>query len=348
VTNTNCFYTKDNTAAPQIADVCECGGETQMQGEIPMSPYWSRANGACVIPEAWHGVWQYNNVPQSWTQIGGDVRQIYAGAAGLVATDTMDNLMLYSGTPQQWTTIGGPGAMFAVDSTIIGLHPDAGGVSAWNGGNSWTSIGGPATTVTAGGGLNLATDVAGQPYLYNGSPNSWTRIGGPGDQFITGGGGIAFALTPDHQAVFQWVSGGGWSQVSGPASELFQEPGGGWTNVFAFTTLDASKTVSVWDAAGSYPVGGPGAMFAWAAVDQYQNLGLFGVTPNLGAVWETTGWQYANPGWTMVGNGAGRLVGGGEALYATQSVTYCLASAALCNAGTQCCSGVCQGNSTCQ
>jgi hypothetical protein len=310
----NCTYTSSpQFRANQVADLCGCYSESQSGGPFPA--YWSQADGACVIPEGWLNVYQYNNSPNSWTQVmNGVVRQIYAGGNGLIATDTNDNLLLYSGTPQQWTQIGGPGAMFAIGagggSDIVGLTPNAGAVSRYNG-SSWQQIGGPASAVYAGS-LTVATDYDGNPHVYSPSAGSWTQIGGPSDQFIVGGAGLV-ALSLDHGGI--WINSAGtlsaWTQIGDAASELFV----GGSDI-ASTALAAQKDVSYENGPFNWlHQGAPGNMFAIIG-----NGKLFGLNPWRTGVFQSNNTGVVSPPWTQVGGPASRLVGHGHSLYATGGI----------------------------
>ena len=100
-------------AADQISDICQCNTENQLQGGMTLQAYWSVADGKCVIPEAWNGIYSYQGTPGNWLRIGEAARQVYAGNGGVIATDTNDNSYYYTTATNQFTLIGGPGAMFA-------------------------------------------------------------------------------------------------------------------------------------------------------------------------------------------------------------------------------------------
>src|SRR4029079_9506041 len=86
----------------QLADPCGCWvAPNQVGGSY--AAYWSAADGQCVVPEGWQGIVEYSEAPFDWTQVRNrPSRQIYSCQAGLIATDTNDNLTLYSGTPNVW------------------------------------------------------------------------------------------------------------------------------------------------------------------------------------------------------------------------------------------------------
>ena len=74
--------------------------------------YYSIALGGCVNPTAWDGVYEYSQSAKTWTKIGGQFHQLYAGGYGLIGVDpTNFDVWRYSGTPNTWNKIGGPGSI---------------------------------------------------------------------------------------------------------------------------------------------------------------------------------------------------------------------------------------------
>ena len=322
ISNANCTDVTSGAHANQIVDLCGCYHETEMVGssnpfEVPA--YWSdeeyaKSGNGCVIPEGWDGVWMYDFY--SWTQIyGSEVRQVYAGNNGLVATDTDDNLVGIRGT--MTGALGGPGAMFAVgDSSIMGLAADASQVWLYDG-KSWTLVGGGASSILSGG-FEVATDFGGAPWVYDGA--TWTKVGGMADQFAVNHAGIV-ALGSDHQSVWLDASGtaSGWTTIGGSASELFV----GRDNGIALATLAATKDVSYYGGSGTtwYAQGGPGNCFA-ITMDGF----FFGLSPARDAVFLSTSTGTNNPLWIQTGTTPlGRLVArsdSGGGLYATGTVVF--------------------------
>ncbi|MER7789617.1 hypothetical protein [Streptomyces sp. NPDC097640] len=143
----------------------------------------------------------------TWTRIGGPAENIYAGGAGLFATDPITGeIRKYDGEPDRWTEVGGPGAAFAVsDKHLYGLTPDRTAVHQWNDDTGdWTRIGGPAENIYAGGAGLFATDpITGKIRKYDGEPDRWTEVGGPGASFAVSDKHL-YGLTPDRTAVYQW------------------------------------------------------------------------------------------------------------------------------------------------
>lgn len=161
----------------------------------------------------WHG--------DTWTQIGGPARNIYAGRAGLFATNPhTGDLYKYDGKPGKWTRIGGPGAQFAIGhDRVYGINPDRTAVYEWVGqGTDWTKIGGPAKNIYAGGaGLFATNPTTGNIHQYNGTPDSWTQIGGPGATFAVSDTQL-YGLSPDLTTAYRWNgTGTDWTRLGGAA-----------------------------------------------------------------------------------------------------------------------------------
>jgi hypothetical protein len=214
VTVTNCGNLNN-----QIVDVCKDGHE--VQGGQDLAAYWSAADSACVIPEGWGGVFAYNGVPNSWSQIiTSTVRQVDAGGFGLVVSDAADNLMKWNGGTS-WTLIGGPVAQFAVGtSNIVRLSPAADAVDVFNG-SSWTNIHGPRSAVYAGSRI-VTTDFTGTEFSWLNSGDSWANIGKAGDQIVVTGTGRVYGIALDHSAVWMTPDNSTvWSQVGAASTELF-------------------------------------------------------------------------------------------------------------------------------
>ncbi|MGW4650170.1 hypothetical protein [Kitasatospora sp. NPDC004289] len=187
------------------------------------------------------------------------------------------------------------------------LNPGATEVQRWNGGSSWSQIGGPAGEIYTGGGVLLATNPSsGDVYKYDGA--NWARIGGPGRKFAVGGSGQIYGLSPDSSGVYQWLSGTNWKQIGGPALDIVAggsrmiaiEPGSG--NVYLY---------------GGQPnnwaqIGGPGAQFA---IDPSSRI--YGLSPDFSGVYEWTGGK----SWHQIGSEAGQIVAGSAGLLATNPTT---------------------------
>ncbi|TGA83236.1 hypothetical protein [Streptomyces sp. MZ04] len=123
-------------------------------------------------------------------RIGGPARRIFAGGAGLFATNPRSgDIYRFGGLPGAWTRIGGPGKTFVVvGGRLYGLSPDnsgdnsgvKSGVYEWTGkGHAWTKIGGPAGLIRADGDCLFATNPeTGDLYRYLGRPHEWQRADG--------------------------------------------------------------------------------------------------------------------------------------------------------------------------
>lgn len=161
----------------------------------------------------WHG--------DTWTTIGGPAKNIYAGRAGLFATNPHSgDLYKYNGKPGKWTRIGGPGAAFAVGyDHVYGIAPDHTAVYEWTRkGTDWTRIGGPAKNIYAGGAGLFATNPAtGNINQYNNTPDAWTEIGGPGATFTVSDTQL-YGLSPDLTTAYRWNgTGSDWTRLGGAA-----------------------------------------------------------------------------------------------------------------------------------
>jgi Tectonin domain len=254
-------------------------------------------------------IYAYDGTPMSWTQIGGEASQIWAGGAGVLATNPANgDAYLYSGTPNQWERIGPAGAEFAVgDTSIIGLTPNRDGVYAWTGGTKWEKIGGPAAHIWAGLDVIATSPDNGDLYEWQGLPNNqWNAIGGRGAEFVSAAGGGILGLTPNRGAVYLYDDAGtSWTQIGGQASHIY---GGGWGFV---ATNPANGDVYRWTGStvppfgGGTPdpmqweqIGGPGAAFAIGDDTVYS------LTPNRGAVYAYDG---SGQSWTQIGGAASAI-----------------------------------------
>ncbi len=147
-----------NCGGPQqAADLCTCYSEN-VQAGITLTPtyqpYWSAVDnggqGACIVPEAWSGVYKYSG---GWKELtNANVKQIYAGGSGLFATKPDDQLYEY--TSGAWTSIGSsPSAMFSVGTSwVLGMGAAGEAVSRWDAGTrSWSTTSfGEASAVYSG------------------------------------------------------------------------------------------------------------------------------------------------------------------------------------------------------
>jgi hypothetical protein len=172
------------------------------------------------------GVYEWTRRGDVWKRIGDAATNIYAGGAGLFATNPRSgDIYKYNGGtgPKSWSRVGGPGRTFAVSGNrLYGLAPDGSGVWEWTGrGDQWKRIGGPAANIYAGGaGLFATNPRTGDIYKYKGGTGNgnWSRVGGPGRTFVVSNTHI-YGLSPDGVELHRWTGNGDkWSYVGAVAS----------------------------------------------------------------------------------------------------------------------------------
>jgi hypothetical protein len=232
--------------------------------------------------------------PAAWAQIGGVASKLYAGGAGLFATNPNDGSINRYNGDGTWTRIGGPANSFAVTgNAIYGLASDKSSVSVYNGTpGSWTVIGGAATQLYGGGaGLYATNPNDGSISKYNGSPGSWTRIGGPADSFAVTGNGL-YGLARDKTAVSVWNgTPNSWTVVGGAASRLY----GGGAGLYAVNPNDGSVNKYNGSPGSWTRIGGPADSFAVGATR------LYGLAPDKSSV---AVWSGNGTGWIGIGGPA--------------------------------------------
>jgi hypothetical protein len=331
VTVTNCGSNN------QIGDVCLCywnasgpnaaGPVTNpsdsrlQQLGVNYAPYWSAADGACVIPEGWAGVYSWNGSAFNWSQINtGTVRQVYAGGYGLFATNTSDNIMRYS-SGTTWNVIGGQGSMFAVGNglngaTIMDIAPNAGSIWLYSGsGSNWTQIDGPASAVYGGNGM-FGTDFSGNSYQYSGQGMNWNWIAGPSDQLAPTGSGDVYAVGLDHNVWKYTGSPGNWSNVFTGVSQLY--PGVEYD--IALSKLASTKDTYYLTQGTSNWLRQAGQALDLAV--SYDST-LFWLDPSGNYTSSSNNTAITNPSWTQIASTSfGRLVNGGWDLYAVGPPVY--------------------------
>ena len=170
------------------------------------------------------GVYQYQNAPGKWVQVGGPANTLYGLLTGLYATSPQGgNLWQYKDLPHKWVKIGGPGKTFASDGkSLYGLAPNGSAVYRYDGiPGKWTKIGGPAGTIFGGlAGLFATNPQSGDLWHYQGTPNVWKKVGGPGKSFAVGWN--VYGLSPDGSGVYQYDgTPQKWTRIGNEAGNVF-------------------------------------------------------------------------------------------------------------------------------
>jgi hypothetical protein len=206
---------------PQLVDIADVCCYNKVQNSVNVTAYWSQADHACVIPEAW-GSLETNSGPTSAWQFpagGGDIRQASGGAGGVVATGTDDNVYFYPGGSEwwgqtvynnrlhipvyDWEPIGPGGAAVAAGGGVIAVLPidTANPVQTYAVANGWSSSsfnqwrtlptlpgGVPATSLTVtSDGTIAVTDASGNGWFFSLGAASWSQVGVSGDQLVASG-----------------------------------------------------------------------------------------------------------------------------------------------------------------
>jgi Glycosyl hydrolases family 43 len=131
------------------------------------------------------GVWKWDGSGSSWTQIGGPMTELYAGAYDVYGTSPSNgDIYRYTGTPNQWTRVGNGGGSWAVN--VNGLYGrNSTGVYQWSGLRTyWVRIGGPAGALYAGGNNLYATvPLVGDLNVYGNATATWSKAAGSASSF---------------------------------------------------------------------------------------------------------------------------------------------------------------------
>ncbi|WP_030301610.1 hypothetical protein [Streptomyces katrae] len=185
-------------------------------------------SGVYAIAEDGSAVLQWSGDGSEWVRIGGPAAELYAGPAGVFATDPgTGDLRGYSGVPGRWRTVSGRAAGFAISgSELYRLAGDHSAVHRWDRAHaSWTRVGGPAGRLYGGGAGLFATDpVDGRIFAYGGKGGAWSYAGAAGADFVVTDQHL-YGLNPERSAVFRWSGEAGvWSPVGGPAAALYASP----------------------------------------------------------------------------------------------------------------------------
>ncbi|MFI1170786.1 hypothetical protein [Streptomyces melanogenes] len=229
----------------------------------PPNPPSGRAHGtAYVVSRDRRNVLRWTAEDRSWKVIGPAADQIYAGAAGLFATNPDDGrISRYDESSRSWAQIGLPGEQFITAGDglyAITEHRDA--VMRWTGlGGEWVQIGGPAARLYAGGaGLFATSPDSGALFRYSGYGDKWVDAGGPGADFAVGPDYVA-RLSPDGKEIWQANGrGSGWRRIGGSAHQLHA----GGAGLFA-TDAASGRILKYGGVPGSWtPIGAAGAALA--------------------------------------------------------------------------------------
>jgi hypothetical protein len=196
----------------QIGDPCQCYSE--YYNGFAHQGYWSPADGACVLPETWGPLAEYDYMTSNTLQYGlFNPRQIYSGKGGIVATDLVNGMYFYgaqaSGT--YWTKICSGCSAAAVGNDLVAtVSTDTNqGVSTWSRlTGASASLGVPSTSVTGvyvtGEDQVIATDTNGKGWYFSTSAQKWISLVPLAiDQIVPATDGI-LALNMSHQGI-DWL-----------------------------------------------------------------------------------------------------------------------------------------------
>ncbi len=130
----------------------------------------------------------------------------------------------------------------------------------------------------------------------------WDKVGGPGKQFAVGGGSL-YGVSPDGQAVYQYV-GHGWRWVGGATDKLYAGEGG------LFRTLPGSGDLYIYNnQPGSWSrVGGPGVQFAVGGYGK-----LYGLSSSGGPLYQWSG--VVGGRWTRIRDSVREVYANGDSVF---------------------------------
>jgi outer membrane protein assembly factor BamB len=168
-------------------------------------------------------VWAWRPDDHAWQLIGGPAGHLYAGEAGLFATDP-DNARLfrYDGEERGWAFvvdgIARDDRLVVGTDTVYRLTADRTAVTALDQTNGrWQVIGGAARTIRAGGAGLFAVGDDGGVLAYRGRPDDWRRIGDDAADIAVGPDRV-FRLATDG-SLAEW-SDGTWRDLRATAREI--------------------------------------------------------------------------------------------------------------------------------
>lgn len=240
------------------------GGTTPLLEAIPVTDIGPVSAGPLVGlistdstlfgTDAAGNIYQYQNVPTLWEQIGGPAAQVVAGGLNLYYLDSSGNVYQYQGTPNLWTQIGtGFSSLAAGGNTLLGMSSaSAGTVSFYTGTpQQWSSIIGSASAVAAStlGKLAISADgtqlMLALPLVFFGPPYIFKPL-------VTAPSGVTYASLYGHllNLVVTDSDGNNYSFIGNGLTQI----GSGWgqfatslLNVFAIS----EDQTSVGEYAGS-------------------------------------------------------------------------------------------------
>lgn len=225
----------------------------------PPNPPSERAPGtAYVISRDRRNVLRWTTEDRSWKVIGPAADQIYAGDAGLFATNPGDGrISRYDEPSRSWFQIGLPGEQFiTAGDGLYAITERRDAIMRWTGvGGEWVRIGGSAARLYAGGaGLFAVSPDTGALFRYSGYGDTWVDAGGPGADFAVGPDYVA-RLSPDGKEIWQANGrGSGWRRIGGPALKLHA----GGAGLFA-TDAASGQILKYGGVPGSWTAIGAGA-----------------------------------------------------------------------------------------
>ncbi|GAA0297555.1 hypothetical protein GCM10010302_40240 [Streptomyces polychromogenes] len=223
---------------------------------VPQSP----AGTAYAVSQDRRSVLRWTARDGTWKVIGPAAEKVYAGTAGLFATNTGDGrIFKYDEPSSSWSQIGFPGDQFVTaGDALYGITEHRDAVMRWTGqGTEWVRIGTAAARLYAGGaGLFATSPATGALFRYTGFGDSWVDAGGPGADFAVGPDYVA-RLSPDGREIWQAnAKGSNWRRIGGPARTLYA----GGAGLFAVDSttgriLKYANVPDVWTPIGPAGVG---------------------------------------------------------------------------------------------
>lgn len=312
--------TSSGTASPSSS----ASGAPDLEDTFPTTPYTPPESADLALPnsareggqpspasESGHvygmspvdrSVWEWQG--SRWEQIGAPAGQIYAGRAGLFATDPKDG-RIFAHRDGKWIYVGdkGVGSVLAVGDALWVLSGDRSAVYEWGGArDSWTRIGWAARQLYAGKPGLFATDPHnGEIRKYGGAPDSWSSAGHDALGFAVDDDHL-YGLSKDDHGVWRWGTENilNWSRLGGQEFRQIYAGGAG-----LFATADAGGQLFAYGPRSHRwtRVGGTATSYAVAA-DHVYRLDSKGI-------WQWTGTGDSSGRWVQIGGPALSLVTSG-------------------------------------